>query len=129
MTHPNEEILRMQDKALMAGDVAGFFDGFTDDVVAHIGGKNPLAGTYKGKEQLQEAFGKWMEMSGNLQQNTHDILANDTHGVVIGDYSVEKNGKTAQSRAVQILHFKGGKVSEAWIFDEDPYTTDAFYNS
>jgi hypothetical protein len=26
------------------------------------------------------------------------------------------------------MHFSGGKVSEAWFLDEDPYTADAWYD-
>lgn len=127
MTHPNEEILRMQDKALQAGDLDGFFRPFDKNIIAHVAGKNPMAGTYKGLDQLRSAFMKWQQMSGNLTVDSHDFLANDTHGVVLSTYRATKGGKKLESKSVSIMHLKKGMITEFWTFDEDQYTTDAFY--
>lgn len=130
MAHPNEEILRAQDAALARGDVPALFDTFTDDVVAHIGGRNKLSGDYKGKEQLQEVFGRFMQSMGESAQfETHDILANDTHGVVLQRVRSERGGERIEIGGVGVFHFRDGKISEAWFYDTDPYTADAWYDA
>lgn len=129
MTHPNEEILRMQDKALQAGDMEAFWGTFAPDVVFHIAGKNPFAGTYKGVEALQGTFAKWMSASDSLELETHDIVANDTHGVVLQNYRAKKGGKTLDAKSVLICHVKGGRIVEGWTFDENQAASDAFYGA
>lgn len=119
----------MQDKALQAGDIPTFFDQMADNVVVHVAGKNPLSGTYKGKAAVQESFAKWIQLSGEMTQSAHDILANDTHGVVMTQFTAKRGGKKLEAKGVSICHFAKGKISELWIFDQDQAASDAFYSA
>lgn len=128
MAHPNEEMLRVQDEALAKGDVDTFWSLVTDDVLLHVAGRSSLAGDHKGKEAVQEVFGRYMASLGeNPELNTHDILANDEHGVVMYETRVIKDGQSVSIRTVNIAHFRDGKVSELWTMDEDPFTADPIY--
>ena len=128
--HPNEKLLRDSDEAASRGDVEAFFAPFADDVVAHIGGRSKLAGEVRGKAELQQRYGEFMESLGeNPEAVTHDVLANDEHGVVLQIYRGTKAGKTVELRGIGVVHFRDGKISEAWFFDEDPYTSDPFYDA
>jgi ketosteroid isomerase-like protein len=130
MAHPNEEALRRADAAQASGDVQAMMDLFADDVVIHIGGRSKLAGDYKGKDQLLEMYGRFMQSLGNIEEmGTHDILANDTHGIQLQSTTAERGGERITINAVGIMHFSGGKVTEAWFTDEDPYTADAWYDA
>jgi ketosteroid isomerase-like protein len=130
MASKNEKILRDQDAAMAKGDMDGFWAPFDDDVVAHIGGRSKLGGDVKGKAEMQAKFGEFMAALGdNPELLTHDILANDEHGVVIQSFRGTKKGKSFEARGVALFHFSDGKISEAWFFDEDPYTADPFYDS
>ncbi len=128
--HKHEKILRDQDAAMSKGDMAGFWAPFADDVIAHIGGRSKLAGDLKGVGELQATFATFMGALGDgAELETHDILANDTHGVVIQSFRGKKGGKSLDARGVALFHFTGDKISEAWFFDEDPYTADPFYDA
>lgn len=128
--HPNEKLLRDSDEAGQRGDMEGFWAPFADDVVVHLGGRSKLAGEVRGKAELQERYGQFMAALGEDPGFvTHDILANDEHGVLLQVYRGTKQGLTTEVRGVGICHFRDGKVSEAWFFDEDPYTSDPFYDS
>jgi uncharacterized protein len=130
MAHPNEETLRRSDEAQAKGDVQGMMDMFADDVVVHIGGRSTMAGDYKGKDQLIESYGRFMQSLGeSAVMETHDILANDTHGILLQSFTTESGGQRVKINAVGILHFTNGKVSEAWFIDEDPYTADPIYDA
>lgn len=122
-------MLRDADVAGQKGDMEGFFAPFADDAIVHIGGRSKLAGDVKGKAELLAKFGEFMASLGeDAELLTHDILANDEHGVLIQSFRGKKKGKTFEARGVGILHFSEGKISEAWLFDEDPYTADPFYD-
>ena len=52
MTHPNANLLRNAYDAFARGDLDAAVADFTDDVMFNIPGKSPLAGEYRGKEQV-----------------------------------------------------------------------------
>lgn len=83
MSHPNEEILRNSDEAMESGDIEKFFSYFTDDVVVHVPGRSGLAGVYRGKDQMQDVFDRFMGAIGEYSFETHDYLADDEHGVIL----------------------------------------------
>ncbi|HJR19416.1 MAG TPA: nuclear transport factor 2 family protein [Actinomycetota bacterium] len=119
MAHPNVETLRRIDEAQTKGDMDAFFADFTDDVVVHIPGTSKLAGTYKGKDQLGELFGKFMEAVGDYTFEGHSYLADDEHGVSLQNSKATRGGKTLETRDAFISHFRDGKISEFWIYTDD----------
>lgn len=130
MANKNEKLLRDQDAALARGDMDAFWAPFSEDVLVHIGGRSTLAGEVKGLAEMQAKFGQFMAALGDNQEIvTHDIVANDTHGIVLQSFRGTKKGKTLDTNGVSIFHIAGGKITEAWLFDEDPYTADAFYDA
>ena len=129
MAHPNEEVLRTMDAAMTSGDVETMLANFTDDVVVHVGGRSKLAGDFKGKDQLQENFGRFMQAMGeNAEFGTHDVVAGDTHGFILQTFKADRNGDRLEINGVGIFHFSNGKISEAWFLDDDPYTADPWYD-
>jgi uncharacterized protein len=130
MAHPNEEALRRADEALASGNVQAMMDLFADDAVIHVGGRSKLAGDYKGKDQLLEMYGRFMQSLGNIQEmSTHDILANDTHGIQLQTVTAERDGRRITIKSFGAMHFTDGKVTEAWFLDEDPYTADPWFDA
>lgn len=127
MAHPNEQLLRKVDKAFQAGDLETFWSLHTDDVVVHVGGRNAVSGDYKGIAEFQAAFAKFAELSGKFALETHDILASDTHGIILQRLTAERGGKNYSGNLVGIAHFREGKISEIWFIDEDAYAADEFY--
>lgn len=130
MAHPNEETLRRAEEAQGRGDVQGLMEMFADDAVIHIGGRSRLGGDYKGKDQLMEVYGRFLQSLGNIEEmSTHDLLANDTHGIQLQTIKAERDGKRITINGFGVLHFTDGKVTEAWFLDDDPYTADAWYDA
>ena len=58
--HPNEKLIREADEAMLRGDNEAFIAYHADDVIVHVPGNNTLAGTYKGKGEFAELFGRFM---------------------------------------------------------------------
>jgi hypothetical protein len=130
MAHPNEKIMRELDAALNANEIEKAFSYFADDVVAHIGGKSKLGGTYKGRGELMETFGRFMQAMGeNPELETHDIVAGDTHGFMLQTFRGKRGNERIELNGVGVFHFANGKISEAWFLDEDPYKADPWYDA
>ena len=78
--HPNADLLRAQLEALSRGDIATAMSFYSDDVVFHYPGRNPLSGDYRGKDQVRELLDRVMEFTkGTFRPHVHDILASDDH--------------------------------------------------
>lgn len=123
--HPNEKVLRDADEAQVRGDVEAFSDAYTDDVIVHIPGKSSLAGTYKGKDQFQEVFGKFMERIPEYTFEPHAYFADDEHGVSLQISHYRKGDQALDSNDTFVCHFRDGKVSEFWYLAEDTDAVDA----
>jgi ketosteroid isomerase-like protein len=129
MAHANEKLLREFDAALEANEIEKAFSYFADDVVAHIGGRSKLAGTAKGRGELMETFGRFMQAMGeDPELETHDIVAGDTHGFMLQTFKGKRGKERIELNGVGIFHFANGKISEVWFLDEDPYAADPWYD-
>lgn len=120
MAHPNEDLLRRGYAAFAAADMDTVFAMVADDIVWHAGGSNQLSGTYRGLQEFMGFLGKLVELTGGtFRQDIHDILANDTHGVVLATVYVERDGVQKSVREAQIWHIADGKAKEFWAFPEE----------
>jgi uncharacterized protein len=126
MEHPNSDLLRKIDQAMASGDLDAFFGYYTDDVAMHVHGKNKLAGDYKGKDQLQELFNRFMEATGDYSFENHAYLADDEHGVTLQRSKSERDGRTLELDESFVVHFRDGKVSEMWYVPVDQAAFDAW---
>jgi len=126
MAHKNAGTLRRIDEAMLREDMEAFFAEFTPDVIAHVSGKNSLAGDYKGLDQFQSLFQQFMERAGEYTFENHAYLADDEHGIVLKRGTYAKGGERLSIDEVSISHFRDGKVSEVWFVNADQPAFDAF---
>jgi ketosteroid isomerase-like protein len=127
--HPNAEMARRAYNAFLTGDMEGMGALMSDDIVWHAPGNNPLSGTYRGKEEVFEFFGKIAELSdGPMQMDIHDVLANDDHAVALLTVTASRAGKTLNGRAVHTMHVADGQLTEFWNFPEDQAAGDEFWS-
>ena len=127
--HPNVDLLRKGYDAFARGDMDTLRGLFAEDIVWHVPGNNIISGDYEGHDAVFGFFGKLMEETGgNFRQEIHDILANDTHGVVLVDAHAERAGKTFETHSVHVLHVDNGQVTEFWNFIEDTSKSDEFWS-
>lgn len=129
--HPNVQRARDAYAAFGTGDLDTVKKSFHPDIVWHVGGHNQLTGDYKGIDQVLGFFGKLFELTaGSFKLEVHDIIANDTHTVVLLSAHAEKDGKVLDGRSANITHTDGeGLVTEFWQFNEKPEEGDAFFGN
>ena len=99
MAHPNEDLVRRGFAAFGTGDTATLGELFADDIVWHAGGRSPIAGDYKGKDEVFGLFAQFAERTGGtFRVDIHDVLANDEHVVALTKGTAEREGKSAECR-------------------------------
>ncbi|MDP9224603.1 MAG: nuclear transport factor 2 family protein, partial [Actinomycetota bacterium] len=101
---------------------------FADDIVWHAPGRNQLAGTYRGKDEVFANFQKVAELSGGtFKVDIHAVLADDEHAVALTRTTGEREGKRLDDSSVQVFHIRNGKVTEQWLHPGDTYASDDFW--
>ena len=129
MAHPNEDLVRRGFAAFGTGDIATLRELLADDIVWHVGGRSPIAGDYKGKDEVLGFFAQLAERTrGTFRVDVHDVLANDEHVVALVKGTGEREGKTLNDDGAQVFDVQGGKVTEEWFHPGDQYASDEFWS-
>jgi ketosteroid isomerase-like protein len=127
MAHPNEALTRKGYEAFGAGDLDTLRELFDPNVVWHLAGRGPLAGDYRGVDEVFGVFAKTVELTGGtFNLEVHDVLANDEHAVALVVARGQRDGKSLEDRQAHVLHVKDGKVTEFWGHAWDQYAVDDF---
>lgn len=126
--HPNEELLRNGYDAFSKGDLDTIRELFAEDIQWHVLGKSSLAGDYKSRDEVFGFFAKLLtETDGTFKIEVHDVLANDTHAVVLARSTAQRKGRTLDENSVAVYHVSRGVTTEAWFFEPDQDAAAAFY--
>lgn len=128
--HPNVQLLRKGYEAFSKGDMDTIDQLFADDIVWHEGGRNPLSGDYKGKDQVFALFGKLLELTeGTLKIDIHDVVANDEHAVALVTLSASRNGRSFSGTSADVFHIRNGKAVEFWDNVTDRFGLDEVFKA
>ena len=129
MRHPNADLLAAQLDALSRGDIATTMGFYSDDVVFHYPGRNPLSGDYRGKGEVLALLDKVMQLTnGSFRPEVHDILASDDHVAALVTVRAERDGAPVEWTSVDLFHLRDGKVSEHWVHEVDQDVVDQFWS-
>jgi len=98
-------------------------------VVWHVAGENPLAGTFRGHAQVFAAMRRYAERSqGTLRLSAQEILGGPgVHAVAIHTATANRNGHSYSAHEIDVFHVENGVISEMWSFSEDQSATDAMW--
>lgn len=123
--HPNVARIRDGYAAFAKGDFAALNDLFAEDLLWHEGGRNQLAGEYRGREAVYGLFGKLMEVTeGSFHLDLHAVLADDEHGVALTIATASRGGRSITVNDAHVFHMRDGKVVEFWDAPTDQYAFD-----
>jgi ketosteroid isomerase-like protein len=122
------EVVRRGYAAFSTGDLDTFRELFAPEIRWHVNGRNPQAGTSVGVDAVLGTFMRLAsETSGTFRVEVHDLLATDNHVVVLARSSAERRGQRLETNYCHVFHLSGGRVTEAWIVNEDTYALDEFW--
>ena len=129
--HPNVTIIRKAIEALNAGDRSAFPNILADDIVWHVPGNAPGAGTYRGKA---EVLGFLQHLAQNSETPLHvDLLhlltGGDDHVVAIWRAHATRKGWQYEGIAGYIFRMQDGHIVEARNLQEDQEAIDRFWDA
>jgi uncharacterized protein len=126
--HPNVAFVQEMFAAMDRGETEWFDAHIADDIVWHVGGNSRASGTFRGKETVAKMMGAVANPDA-MKAQTHDILANDDHAVVLGSALVTApSGASVEYNYVNVFHIAGDKVTEAWGMSENDAETDPIWD-
>ncbi len=101
---------------------------WSDDIVLHYGGDNPVSGTYRGRAEVGRAYRTMAELTDGTfgVVELHDMLASDDHVVVLTRVGAERQGHRLEWAGIDVYHVADGRIQEIWIHVTDQYAVDEF---
>lgn len=125
MAHPNEQLIRDAYAAFGRGDLDGYLGACTADFVFNVPGQNQMTGRYQGRDGFLQLATKVMELTGGkFEEEVHDVLANDEHGVVLAIHRFARHGQPKEYRTAHIYQLRNSKLAECWEQPQDPAAFD-----
>lgn len=121
-------LVRQGYDAFNTGDVDTLLSLFAHDVVVHVPGTGPLAGTYKGPEAVLGYYGRLAE----LHDGAFNAYLLDVHGDGLGHVMAQhqtratRNGVKRVARGSILFSFVGDKVHDMLELHGDLPGDDAF---
>jgi ketosteroid isomerase-like protein len=130
MAHPNEEIVRQGYKAFGEGDMDTLRSLFAPDAVHSATGNNPIAGEYKGIDDVLAYYGKLFERSdGTFTAELKSARAEGDDTVVATHRDKAQRGdKTLDQDETLTFTISGGKITRLVEKHSDPAAYDAFWS-
>lgn len=126
--HPNERLIRTQVESFIAGDIPAWLETVADDLVVHVPDGHQLSGDYHGSQRFIEQFvGRVMELTGGVQLEIHDILADDEHAVGLYRITTQRDGEAYQWAHVNVYHVRDELIREIWWTPVDQQQVAALF--
>ena len=124
--HPNAALVRNMAESFNSGDIERLADMLADDIEWHEIGR---ADAIIGKEALAARFGMGSGTPPPYQitGETHDVIANDDHTIVLAKAHATKDGRTFDYKVAEIYHMKDGKITARWAFSDDTAAINDFF--
>ena len=105
--------------------VSPFLDG---QVVWHVAGSNPFAGTFQGIPAVLDAMRNFRSASkGSLRLDTRTLLGDDRHVVAIHEATARVGEYEYAAHEVDVFHVSRGRITQFWSFSEDQAATDRLW--
>jgi uncharacterized protein len=129
MTSANIDIARTYFQAVQTGDMAALGELLDADIVWHQPGANQFSGEHKGRGAVFQMLGRMMEASqGTFTIDmVHTLMANGDLVTATIRFSGRRDDASMTMDGVDLLRIADGKITEMWLFSEDPATEDAFW--
>jgi ketosteroid isomerase-like protein len=127
--HPNVETVNRMTEAIFGQDHDTLAKIFTDDLVFHLRGPDPMAGDHAGLGGLLEVLGSWFEATdGQITLDQQFCVATDGWAAEWEHATLGRKGKTLESRNAFVYRFDDDRIAEMWMFlGALPAAAEAFF--
>jgi len=116
-----EAIIREAYAAFGRGDIDGYLRPCAEDFAFHVPGHGGISGTFTGRQGLYDLAAKAMSITdGTFQEEVEDVLANDTHAVVLARHRFKRSGSGKDYRTAHVYDIRDGKLAQCFEQPRDP---------
>lgn len=128
--HADVTLVREGYEAFSKGDVGTLTRLIAEDAVQHVGGEHPLAGDYKGREQILAHYGQLAEQSGGSFRVELQQLFTDGHGHVMAVHrvSAERGGQSLAQAGGLFFTVRDGEAVDIVQCDDDQEAINRFWS-
>jgi hypothetical protein len=115
--HPDAIAYRRTADAFRTGDLDLVKTLIAPEVVWHVPGEHPMAGTIDGREALLT----WLAQLGSIGfwLVEHDVFASDQHVCAISTMGARRNSVDVQTRVISVFRYRDGRQVERWLYPDD----------
>jgi ketosteroid isomerase-like protein len=127
--HPNVETVNRMTQAIFSQDHDTLAKIFTDDLVFHLRGPDPMAGDHPGLGGFLEVLGAWFEATdGQIKLDQQFCIGTDGWAAEWEHATLGRKGKTLESPNAFVYRFQGDRIAEMWMFlGTQPEAAEAFF--
>jgi ketosteroid isomerase-like protein len=128
--HPNATRIRQLFRAFREADLETITAIIPHDAVWHFPGRHGrLAGSHRGRDAILSFLLSVQALTDNtFHLELIDVVANDSHAVVLFRGHASRNGKTLDNPTCLHLQFVAGQVREVREYVWDLYLVDDFWS-
>jgi ketosteroid isomerase-like protein len=121
------DVIRRLTGALAARDGETIVSLLADDVVYHLPGSNPAAGTFRGRDEVDGVVPPLPHLPGWLAVRGHPRRPLERSPRRRSQtFTATRGGRSHTWRAVRIYHLADERVAEIFVTIEDQAACDAF---
>lgn len=115
--HPNVDAVNRMTEALLNQDHDTLAKIFTDDLVFHLRGPDPMAGDHAGLGGLLGVVAAWIEATqGRIKLDQLFCIGTDGWAAEWEHAELGRNGTTLESHNAFVYRFEGDRIAEMWMF-------------
>jgi uncharacterized protein len=129
-TESTMALLREYHDAWERGDQEAGMAFYADDVVVHMGGDGPLAGTYHGRESFsRDWIGRVAEYTDSWAVEGNDVLIAGEEGVLLLVHETWTRGeRRVTTQRLGSYKFADGRIVECYFSDMNQAEVEAFFD-
>ena len=115
--HANVDTVNRMTEAIFSQDHDTLAKIFTDDLVFHLRGPDPMAGDHSGLGGFLGVIGSWFEATnGQIELDQQFCVGTDGWAAECEHATLGRKGKTLQSHNAFVYRFDGDRIAEMWMF-------------
>src|SRR5262249_15958004 len=102
-------------------------EAYSEDIVMHFAGNNPLSGTHRGPDAVIDTVRAMLERGPQIEVET--VLASDDYILNFFRITSERDGKALDVVLAGVVKFNAeGKITEIWFLANDQRAFDQFWS-
>lgn len=123
----NADLVRELYRSFADRNFAALDELIGEDAIWHVPGRNPLAGTHRGRLAILSYYAALAQRAGaSFRVEVIDVLASERRAVAIARSSGQRGSKRYDGIFCLLVAIERGQIAEAWLMPADAFALDDF---